>query len=154
MISEFRNLSESEINLMLNAPALVTLLIAGAEGKIDEKETDWGAKVAHFRAEDKNSIMQNYYKEVDSIFNDSLAAYLSGFPEDVKERTDKINSELAKINDILPKLDKNFAAEFYKGIISLSKQVAKADGGIWGYGSISPEEQKLIDLDVINPPEA
>lgn len=154
MISEFRNLNESEINLMLNAPALVTLLIAGAEGKIDDKETDWGAKVAHFRAEDKNSIMQNYYKEVDSIFNDSLRTFMSNFPDDVQERTDKINSELVKINNILPKLDKNFAAEFYKGIISLSKQVAKADGGIWGYGSVSPEEQKLIDLDVIIPPEA
>jgi hypothetical protein len=154
MISEFRNLNESEINLMLNAPALVTLLIAGAEGKIDDKETDWGAKVAHFRAEDKNSIMQNYYKEVDSIFNDSLSTFMSNFPDDVQERTDKINSELIKINNILPKLDKNFAAEFYKGILSLSKQVAKADGGIWGYGSVSPEEQKLIDLDVIIPPEA
>lgn len=154
MISEFRNLNESEINLMLNAPALVTLLIAGAEGKIDDKETDWGAKVAHFRAEDKNSIMQNYYKEVDSIFNDSLRTFMSNFPDDVQERTGKINSELVKINNILPKLDKNFAAEFYKGIISLSKQVAKADGGIWGYGSVSPEEQKLIDLDVIIPPEA
>ncbi|HMS65022.1 MAG TPA: hypothetical protein PKD83_07185 [Ignavibacteria bacterium] len=154
MITEFRNLNESEINLMLNVPALVTLLIAGAEGKIDDKETDWGAKVAHFRAEDKNSLLQNYYKEVDNIFVDSLKEYISVLPEDVTERTEKINSELAKVNDIMPKLDKNFAAEFYKGILGLSKQVAKADGGIWGYGSVSPEEQKLIDLDVINPPEA
>lgn len=153
MIAEFKNLNDHEIHLMLSAPALITLLIAGAEGNIEEKEIDWGAKIAHFRAEDKDSILQNYYKEVDRNFDDFLKEYIVMIPHDVHDRIEKINFRLAKINNILPKLDKKFAMEFYKSILSLSTQVAKASGGIWGYGSVSREEQRLIDLEVIHPPK-
>ena len=153
MILEFRNLNEKEINLLLNAPALITLLIAGAEGNIEEKETDWGAKITHFRGENKESILQSYYQEVDSCFNETLKELMSAMSKDVDERTKAINSELQKLNDILPKLDQNFAKELYKSYVTLAKQVAQASGGLWGYGSISPAEQKLIDLEVIKPPE-
>jgi hypothetical protein len=73
-------------------------------------------------------------------------------PQDIKERTDKINTELEKLNEIMKKLDPVFAEEFYKSLLSLSNQVARASGGLWGYGSVSPEEKKHLNLEVINPP--
>ena len=152
MIPEFKSLNAQEQNLMLNAPILVTLLIAGAEGNIEKKEIDWGAKIIHFKAEDKDAVLQNYCKEVDIIFNDTMDNFIKSLPENPEERGIKINSELKKINNILPKIDKKFASTFYKGLKVLAIQVAKAAGGIWGYGSVSPQEQKYIDLDVINPP--
>jgi len=152
MIPEFRNLNEKEISLLLNAPALISLLIAGAEGNIEEKEIDWGAKIAHFRGEDRQSILQNYYQEVDAIFNETLNQLITAMPQDVNERTKTINNELQKLNNILPKLDNNFARELHKSYVTLAKHVAQASGGIWGYGSISPAEQKLIELEVIKSP--
>ena len=151
MIYEFKNLTEEESNLMLMTPALVTLLIAGAEGNIDEKETDWGTKITHFRA-NEHSVVQNYYLEVDRNFNDTLSKLIEVMPKDVKERSDKIQHELQKLNKILPKLNPEFSDLFYKSLLSLSKHVAKASGGIWGFGSISPEEKKYLDLHVIEPP--
>lgn len=152
MLPEFKNLNEQEINLLLMTPALITALIAGAEGKIDQKETDWGAKIAHFRAAD-STILQKYYQEVDKNFSQTLSELISAMPENTEQRNSKINNELEKLNDVFKKLDKAFAKEFYKSMLSLSKQVARASGGIWGYGSISPEEQKLLDLEAISPPE-
>ena len=151
MIYEFKNLTEEESNLMLITPALVTLLIAGAEGKIDQKETDWGEKITHFRA-NEHSIIQNYYLEVDKNFNETLRKLIEAMPPDVKERSDKINKQLETLNKIFPKLDQEFVKEFYKSLLSLAKLVAKASGGIWGYGSISPEEKKYLDLHAIEPP--
>lgn len=153
MIAEFKNLSEKEINLLMNAPTLITLLIAGAEGNIEEKETDWGAKITHFRGENKESTLQSYYKEVDSCFNETLKELVSALPENVDERTAATLSELQKLNDILPKLSQNFSKELYKSYVTLAKHIAQASGGIWGYGAISPEEQKLIDLDIIKSPD-
>jgi len=153
MILEFRNLNEKEINLLLNAPSLITLLIAGAEGNIEEKETNWGAKITHFRGENKESILQSYYQEVDSCFNETLKELISAMPKNVDERTKAINSELQRLNDILPKLVQNFAKELHKSYVTLAKHVAQASGGIWGYGSISPQEQKLIDLEIIRSPD-
>lgn len=153
MIPEFKNLNQEEMDVLINSPALITLLIAGADGKINEKEVDWGAKIAHFRALDEQSILQNYYLEVDKTFNEALKELSSKVPLDKDERISKINQELEKNNAIFKKLDSNFAKELYKSYLRLAKQVAKASGGIWGYGSISPEEQKQLDLHVINPVE-
>ena len=152
MILELKNLNEEEANIVLMIPALVALLIAGAEGNIDQKEIDWGSKITHFRA-NEHSLLQNYYQEVDKNFEDTLNQLIKAMPEEVNERSKKINQELSKLNNIIPKLDSEFAAEFYKSLLSLSTQVAKASGGIWGYGSISPEEKKYLNLEVINPPE-
>lgn len=151
MISEFKNLTEQEAGLMLTAPVLVTLLIAGAEGRIEEKETDWGAKITHFRA-NAPSVLQSYYQEVDKSFNDTMRDMVSKIPEDVTERNYKINQELSKLNDIFKKLDTGFVKEFYKSLLSLSKQVAQSSGGIWGYGAVSPEEKALLNLEVIKDP--
>lgn len=153
MIPEFKSLNPEEIQLMLNGPALLTILIAGVEGNIDEKEKDWAARIAQFRARDRHSIMQNYYEEVSGHFNETLSSLLKTLPQNTEERTEYIISELKKINNILPKLDKKFASEFYKGYLALRVQIAKASGGIWGYGSISREEQKLIDMEIIKPPK-
>lgn len=152
MTSEFKNLTEQEVNLMLMTPALVTLLIAGAEGNIDQKEIDWGSKIAHFRA-NEHTILQTYYQEVDKNFNNTLNQIIEIMPENVSERSNKINQQLHKLNDILKRVDNNFAKEFYKSLLTLAKKVAKASGGMWGYGSISPEEQKHLNLEVIHPPE-
>jgi hypothetical protein len=151
MIHEFKNLTEEESNLMLMTPALVTLLIAGAEGNIDEKEIDWGTKITHFRA-NEHSIIQNYYLETDKNFNETLQKLIEVMPKDVKKRSDRINGELKKLNRIFSKLDPQFSKVFYNSLLSLSKHVAKASGGLWGFGSISPEEKKYLDLHVIDPP--
>lgn len=151
MIHEFRNLTQDECTTMVMAPALVTLLIAGAEGNIDQKEIDWGSKIAHFRAND-HSILQNYYQEADRNFNETLKELIEKMPPDVSERNNKINQELSKLNNIFPKLDATYSKEIYKSLLSLSRHVAEASGGIWGYGSISPEEKKLMNLEFINPP--
>ncbi|MDQ3194301.1 MAG: hypothetical protein M3P82_04790 [Bacteroidota bacterium] len=151
MIHEFRNLTQDECTTMVMAPALVTLLIAGAEGNIDQKEIDWGSKIAHFRAND-HSMLQNYYQEADKNFNETLKELIEKMPPDVSERNNKINQELSKLNNIFPKLDASFSKEIYRSLLSLSRHVAEASGGIWGYGSISPEEKKLMNLEYINPP--
>lgn len=152
MLSEFKNLNEQETSLLLEAPALISILIAGADGEINKKEIDWGAKIAHFRSENENSVLQNYYREVDKMFIDTLEQFLSTLPQDIEERKNKINSELSKLNDVFKKLDKSYASELYKSFLSLAKHVAQSSGGIWGFGSISPEEQKMLGLEMINNP--
>jgi hypothetical protein len=153
MIPEFKNLTQQEINAIIDSPVLVTILIAGAEGKIDEKEIDWGSYVVHFRvSEYEASSMMRVYKEVDRVFDDSVKQYVSSLPQDTRERSKEIVKRLSVLSGIFRKIDKKFAREFYDSLRTLAKQVAKASGGIWGYGSISPQEQKYLDLEMIEAP--
>ena len=51
MQNQLHKLNDIERQQLLNAPVLITLLIAGADGKIDERELDWATRVTHFRKE-------------------------------------------------------------------------------------------------------
>lgn len=153
MIPEFKNLNEAEINTLLSAPVLLIIMISSADGNIEQKEVNWGEKTIHFRAEDKHSLLQKYYEKVDKNSRDTFFHFMEKLPEDNEKKVEIINNEFRKLNDILPKLDKTFAKELYKSYRTLAEQVAKASGGIWGYGSVSREEQKLLDLDIIHPPQ-
>ncbi|MBL8006491.1 MAG: hypothetical protein JNJ56_03090 [Ignavibacteria bacterium] len=152
MIPEFKNLNDKEIDLLINAPVLLTILISSADGNIEQKEVNWGAKTTHFRAEDKESILQKYYEKVDKHSREAFFHIMEKLPVETEGKIYFISNELKKLNNILPKLNKEFAKELYKSYLSLAKQVAQASGGIWGYGSISREEQRLLDLEIINPP--
>lgn len=152
MIPQFKNLSEEEITALLDAPALIAVLIAGADNKIDEKEIDYSSKIAHFRAGNNDSVLQGYYAEVDKFISDAIAQQINTLPKELIDRQHILTEELTKINEILPKLDKDFASELYKSWLSFAESVAKASGGLWGYASVTPEEERLLGLSMINDP--
>ena len=152
MIPQFKNLSEEETTALLDAPALIAVLIAGADNKIDEKEIDYSSKIAHYRAGNNESILQGYYAEVDKFIGDAITQQINSLPKELIDRQHIITEELAKLNDILPKLDKGFATELYKSFLSFAKSVAQSSGGLWGYASITPEEERLLGLSMINNP--
>lgn len=152
MIKEFFVLTEEERNIMMDTPVLITILIAGADGKIDEKEKEWAYKVKVFRSNKEDSRLSSYFTEVGEIFKDRLEELIDELPDNIGERNSKITSRLEKLNDIFPKLDKNFAVEFYKNMLSYAEQIAKASGGVLGYSSISPEERKWLGLEFIKDP--
>ena len=62
-------------------------------------------------------------------------------------------AELEKLNEILPKLPKEFAVDYYWSLRSLAKKIASASGGLLGYMAVGYEESKLIGLDMIHAPE-
>lgn len=152
MIPQFKNLTEEENTALLDAPALIAVLIAGADNKIDEKEINYSEKLAHFRAGNNESSLQPYYAEVDKFIGDAIIQQLKNLPEDLHERQNIISEELSKLNEIFPKLDKEFASELYKSYLTFAKSVAKSSGGIWGYASITAEEEKLLGLSMIKNP--
>jgi len=155
MIQQFENLSEQELDLMLNIPVLITILIAGADNDIDQDEQSWAKKLTTYRQFTEKPVLQEYYKEVNKNFEANLnkfVSYINSFPSDAGERNPHIGQELTKLNDILPKLEGEFAIAFYESIKSFARHVAEASGGVLGFGSISPEEKEWVELQMINNP--
>ncbi|MBN4081679.1 hypothetical protein JYU23_00960 [bacterium AH-315-C07] len=155
MIQQFSNLSEQEIDLMLNVPVLITILIAGADNDIDQDEQSWAKKLTTYRQFTEKPVLQEYYREVNQNFEANLnkfVSYIESFPSEAGERNPQISSELEKLNEILPKLEPEFSLTFYESIKSLAKHIAEASGGVLGFGSISPEEKEWVDLVMVNNP--
>ena len=152
MIPEFDGLRDDEIELLLTAPVYVSILIAGADGLIDDSERDEAIETArskHIRAREQ---LVDYYKEVASDFDVKMEKLIRDLPDDTEKRTSDIVIELRKLNRILPKIDKSWATSFYASLKDLAKKVAEASGGILGYLTVSYDEAKLVELKMIDDP--
>lgn len=153
MVNHFKELSEEEIELMLKAPAMVSVLIAGADGKIDNKEKSVAVSYAKLKTYSARKILLDYYNIVQKDFEDHMNNLIKELPDDHNERNKILEENLEKLNPILEKLDKTFAINFYESMKSFAKQTAEASGGILNMLSISVEESKLIDLKMIKNPD-
>ena len=145
----FEKLAKDELQLLLDAPILVTILIGGADGNLDEDEISWGSKLAHIRSNTKNSFLQDYYEMAAENFETRLDEIVKTFPEDTEERNEEISEILSNLNETYKKLDRNFVEELNKSLRSFAHQVAESSGGILGFGAESYQEHQWVDLSML-----
>lgn len=154
MISEFSTLRDDEIEVLLNAPVHVAILIAAADGEIDKKEVSQALDLAQGKQSRERAQLIDYYKEVAVDFESKFYKLSEQLPADTEGRISALSMELRKLNHILPKVDHNFAVKLVASLKDMAKKVAGASGGVLGYMSVSYEEAKLIELDMIKDPGA
>ena len=152
MISELKNLSESEIDLLKKIPAMVTILIAGADEQISKSELKEAVNLTKIKQSKARKELISYYQEIAPDFEKSLNELLNSYPQDAEVRSKLVIEELEKLNEILKKVDKDWASQFLSSMKDIAKKVAEAAGGVFGYLSIGYEESKLIDLNMIKVP--
>ena len=150
-MKHFENISSEELQTLENAVSQIAVLIAGADGKIDKDETDWASKLMHIRTYSGDKSMHDFYEQVEANFNIKLNDLIEHSSKNVAERQAALTASIALVNPILAKLDEETAYHVYHSYVTLAKSVAKAGGGILGFGAISSAEEKLIGLPMITP---
>jgi hypothetical protein len=151
MIDQFEKLGNSDLDVMLKAPILVCILIAGADGTIDKKEIKEAIAFAQKQAKAHTSLA-NYFKEVSQDFEDKLKILIQGYPYESTLRNSIIVEELTQLNTILGKLDKTFSKQFYTSLKGIAEKIASSSGGLLGINSVGEEEAKLVRLSMIKDP--
>lgn len=149
-INEFKQLSEKEANQLLKAPALITVLIATADGKIKVEEMEWAKKVVRYRDHIGDEDLFSYYTALEDDFPAQVQTLAEEDHIGNQERLASISRELEKLGPILAKINKHYAKKLMASWKSFAKSVAKSSGGLLGFGSISDQEEKLMDLHMIN----
>lgn len=149
MIREFGKLTDGEIDLMLKAPVLVCILVAGADGTIDKKEI----KEAITQTQRKTSaLLAGYLHEVSQDFEDKLKILIQSYPSQPARRAALIMKELGGIDSAFSKLEPTFAAQVYQLLKQLAAKIASSSGGILGMNTITDEEARLLELSMIRDP--
>lgn len=151
MIKSIESLAPEKQKVLYDAIPYVTLLVAGADGIIEDAELERGEKIAHIRTFRSPREWQAYYQKVDEQLHERLHELIRVLPRDPKQRQERIAAELSKLNGILPLLDPKHAKLFYEGLLSFARHVAKASGGLIGWMSVGPKEAKVVDLPMIEP---
>ncbi|MBK8516291.1 MAG: hypothetical protein IPL55_08385 [Saprospiraceae bacterium] len=147
----FKMLSNNEWQELQDTVPLIGILIAGADGNIEDKEVSWSKKVAHIRSYKLKGGLKTFYEEVNLNYEARFNHFIQELPWDAKERTTIISKKLSHINVILAKLDPVIGSKLYKSFVSFAEQVAKASGGVMGFFSINKDESQLISLSMIDP---
>ena len=152
MIPEFDKLSATEIDLMLKAPILACILIAGADGNIDRNEIQGAIELAQKKQKRSKANLLEFYRYVGEDFEDKLKIVIQSYPLKALQRNPILIDELSNLNKILPKLDKPFALAFYHSIKEIAQKMAEASGGVLGLNKIGEEEAKYLSLPMIKDP--
>lgn len=149
MISPLTRLDSHQKELVYKSPLLVCILIAGADGTIDDKEVREAIQAAQ-RQDWVKSELKEFYLEVAEDFEDKLKMLIQSYPFEFAKRNEAIHSELIQLNTLWKKLGIEFSATYYETLKYLAKRVASSSGGIWK--KIGPEEARLLDLPMLKDP--
>lgn len=152
MTEQFSYLSKSEKETVMDAPALITALIAGSEKEMDGEEVKEALNLMKWKNFHARPDLLDYYHEVNSRFPQRLEQILQQLPEEKEERQAMVAKQLSTLNTILPKFDRPFAEQLYASYRELAKHIAESSGGVLGYFSVTFEESRLIQLPMIDDP--
>ncbi|MBX2893857.1 MAG: hypothetical protein KF763_00330 [Cyclobacteriaceae bacterium] len=152
MIREFEKLTSDEIELLHKAPVLVSILIAGADGKIDNKEISRAISLTDEKQKRTRSNLMDFYTEVSTDFEDKIKIVIQSFPSQVDIRTTKISALLAQLEPVFKKLNQQIAKELYDSLREIATEIAQSSGGVLGMKTIGEEEALLINLPMVKDP--
>lgn len=150
MLKEFKNLTPDEQALMFDAIPLITILVAGADGEIDEVELAEAQKLADIRSFDTHGLLNAYYEIIDKDLTQKIQEMSKALPDDLEERQLKIAMQLSDVNGLLAKMDLPYGYLYFKSFRSFAKHVAESHGGFLRFMTIGPQEAEVVDLPMLN----
>jgi hypothetical protein len=151
MIPQFNRLTDAEAELILRAPILVCILVAGADGHIDRKEIKEAIAVAR-KQKESASVLSGFFTIMAEDFEDKIKILIQSYPYESTQRTPLIVEELQGLNQLWTKLDRAFADAYYKMLKNLASRVASSSGGLWGIKTVTQEEARYVALPMIVDP--
>ena len=151
MIEGFKHLSAEDFDLLVEAPALITVLIGGADGELDREERYWSERLLRSRTYNNPKSLNDFYRVVAEGFWARVQGAMAHLPASVAARNEEISKRLSGLNAVFPQLDPQIAGELYKGFLSLAEETAEASGGFLRIGAIGPEEAKWVKLPMLKP---
>ncbi|MCE2994851.1 MAG: hypothetical protein ACK5PC_14280 [Cyclobacteriaceae bacterium] len=154
MLAQLARLTPSESDLVLKAPLLVCILIAGADNDIDRKEIRKAIDLANKKQKRADSHLVEFYKVAGEDFEDKLKVLIQSYPYEATQRNPLITMDLQELNNVLRKIDKAIAMEFYQSLREIAQKIAESSGGLLGMKSIGNEEAKYVNLPMIIDPSS
>ncbi len=152
MMQELEKLSHNEAELILKAPLLVCILIAGADDDIDRKEISRAIQLTQQKQYRVKSGLVEYYRLMAEDFEDKLKVLIQSYPAKSAQRSPMITEELKGLNSAFSKIDRNLSIDFYKSLREIAQKVAESSGGILGLKSVGDKEAKYVKLPMVLDP--
>lgn len=152
MMHQLENLTIVQIEQLFDGPALVALLVASADGTIDQAEIDRAAEVVHIKTFSEYSDLKEFYVELEPDFLRRFNHLMAILPQSKNDRNIEIINRLTALNEVLFMLPFKFSLHYYRSLKNYAVHIANAAGGLGGFFMINEEERRLLHLGMILEP--
>ena len=122
----FNKLTESENKELFNFPALISLLAANSDNKLDEAEKKSAIKFSHIKTYSCDPLLAEFYKEADKVFKRNIEQLDKELPKERKRREAAIKNELSKLEKIVLKLGQEYTTVMHRSMTSFKDHVSQA----------------------------
>ncbi|MFN5170763.1 MAG: hypothetical protein ACK5DD_14170 [Cyclobacteriaceae bacterium] len=152
MVKELAGLSKDELELVVKAPLLVGILIAGADGNIDQREMQQGLELSEHYLQKATGEYSAFFRSIAEDFDEKFNILLRQYPRDLEKRQQQVVKELEGLNPILRKIDPQFSRPYHQCLMSVSRKIAESSGGFLKKNKVGPEESAWVSLPMITEP--
>ncbi|MEO6188392.1 MAG: hypothetical protein ABIO82_02575 [Ginsengibacter sp.] len=126
MKDHFENLSEEERQLLYKAPILLSVLASCSPKEVHQGQKADAIKLAHLKTFTAMPSLLSYYAEVEKNFKEQFEDAIEKYCPCDESKRNEIKKELAKINLIINKLDKEWAQSLHISLEKFANHVKKA----------------------------
>lgn len=144
---KINNLDEREQSIIYALPIYIAILIAGADGTIDNSEINRAISLSKNKNRLALADLEDYYIIVNKDYEDKLKYLLYHMPKTSKHRERYLIAKIEKTKIILNKLDKEFSSCLLDSLRNIAMSIANASGGVFNLGRISTEESRILALE-------
>jgi len=152
MLYQLEKLNKEEKELVLSAPAYITILIAGADDDITDIEIKRSLELVHIKTYSESIDVRDLYEKIDTNFETRLNDLIHSLPTTLVERETAVIEALSKLNAIFHKMDERISHRYYLSLLNFAAFIARAAGGVFGIERVSFREEKFVKLPMLNDP--
>lgn len=131
MISQFKNLTDEERELLLKAPVLLSVLASCSHNEVNKSQKADAIKLAHLKTFTAIPLLLPYYVEVDKVFREQFEGAIEKYYPFDEDNRNSLNAEIQKTNLVIAKLDKEYARALHKSLEGYARHVKRAAHSIF-----------------------
>jgi hypothetical protein len=125
-MKNLEKLTDMEKELLLKFPAYISLLVANNINGTDKQEINAAIRFSHIKTYSCDPLLYEFYREADKVFEKNINQLNDELPKEKDQREVMIRKELTKLENIVLKLGKKYAAVMFKSMRSFKEHVSKA----------------------------
>jgi hypothetical protein len=125
-----KNLDALHKQEFLKFPVYISLLAASKDCKLDGAEREAVVKLANIKSFDSESLLAEFFKEADKVFENNLSQIERDLPMGKENREVFIKTEILKLEKILLKLGKKYARAMHRSMDTFKDHVSRAHHSI------------------------
>jgi hypothetical protein len=125
-MTTFDQLSKADQDEFLKLPVYISLLAANEYGATDDIDRKTAVEFGHTKTYTCNPILSGFYEKADSVFKKNFTDLDNELPKGKIARATAIKAELSKLEKLLLKFDKNYAAVMHASMKSFKDHISAA----------------------------